>query len=170
MIEPGKRLKELSVRLNDKNDNTVVSAIRSLRNEKPYYGAIQLLAETYNISENTIIKDLIRDFMNDIKDPGARSEIMAEIKRDYSPGTIGMLVSSCWQSGLDYAGYALDLTQIFIKYDYTVALECFTVIEESIPKIPEGVRGEMILLLKEIAIKASKEKAALTIELITVLS
>jgi hypothetical protein len=170
MIEPGKKLKDLSVRLNDKNDSIVISAIKSLRNENPFYGAIQLLAETFNRCDNPVIKDLIRNFMNDVKESGVRGEVIAEIRKSYSPGTIGMLVSSCWQSGLDYTEYAHDLTAIFIKSDYEVAVECFTVIEESAPRVPGKVRAEMISLLKEKTAKATKEKAALTLELISVLS
>jgi hypothetical protein len=170
MIEPGKRLKALSVSLHDKNDNIIINAIQSLRNENPFYGAIQLLAETFDRSDNPVIKNLVRNFMNDIKDSGVRGEVIAEIMKNYSPGTIGMLVSSCWQSGLDYTEYAHQLTTIFIKYDYEVAIECFTVIEESAPKVPAEVRVEMISLLKEKAIKETKEKATLTMELIAVLS
>lgn len=170
MMEPGKRLKDLSDRLNDKNDNIIIGAIMSLRNEKPYEGAIHLLAETYDRSENKAIKELIKNFMNDIKDPGVRNEVMAEVRRNYSPGTICMLVSSCWQSGLDYAGYVHDFTEIFIKYDFEVAVECFTVIEESTPGVPKNTRDEMIILLKEKAVKVSKEKEALTVELISLLS
>ena len=78
-----------------------------------------------------MIKDLVRSFMNDIKEPGARTEIITEVMKSYKPETISMLVSSCWQSGLDYSEFAGDFANIFLTGDYITALECLTVIEES---------------------------------------
>jgi hypothetical protein len=170
MIESEKRLKELKSRLNDKDVNVIIECVKSLRNIEPFVGAIRILSETYDLSEDHAVKELIRNFMNDVKESGARSEVMTEITKNYKPSTISMLVSSCWQSGLDYSEYAADLAHIFLNYDYSVAIECFTVLEESSPRIPKKSKDEIILFLKENEGHVSKEKTALLVELITVLS
>jgi hypothetical protein len=170
MIESEKKLKELNSRLHDRNVSVIIESLKSLRNNEPFVGAIRVLSETYDLSENQVVKELIRNFMNDIKESGARPEVITEITKNYKPSTIGMLVSSCWQSGLDYSAYAADLAHIFLNYDYSVAIECFTVLEESSPRISKKNKDEIILFLKENEGHVSKEKTALLSELITVLS
>ena len=44
--------------------------------------------------------------MNDLKDQSVSKEIITEIRKPFKPSTIRMLVSSCWQSGLDYSEYS----------------------------------------------------------------
>jgi hypothetical protein len=167
--ESGKKLKELAAKLNDKNINVVNSAIISLREEEPFYGAIGILTEVYDKTDDLTVKGLIRNFMNDIKESGTRPEIMAEIRKSHKAETICMLVSSCWQSGLDYSGFAADLIKLFLNGDYLVSLECFTVIEESLHNIPEKMKNEMIIYLEQNKENIIDEKRALINELISIL-
>ncbi len=59
-------------------------------------------------------------------------EVINEIRKPWKSDTISMLVSSCWQSGLNYSDYSLDLAKVFLRGDYVTAVECLTVIEESV--------------------------------------
>jgi len=170
MIELEKKLKELAGKLNNKNKNVVRSAIISLRHEDPFAGAIRLLIEVFNKTDDIYIKDLIRNFMNDLKESDARPEVIAEIKKSYKSETAGMLVSSCWQSGLDYSAYTPELVMIFLNGDYVVSLECLTVIEESLSYIPRKKKNEMIAYLEKNKGDAMNEKSVLVNELISILS
>jgi hypothetical protein len=170
MIESEKRVKELAAKLHDKNKNIVSSAIISLRNEVPFSGAIRLLTELFDKTDDVNIKDLIRTFMNDIKESGIRSEVIKEINKSYKAETAGMLVSSCWQSGLDYSEFAPDLLKIFLKGDYLVSLECLTVIEESIINLSRKNKDDMIKYLNNNMNNKVGEKSALINELISLLS
>ena len=73
--------------------------------------------------------------MNDLKDQTACEEVIKEIRKQWKADTISMLVSSCWQSGLNYSDYSLDLAKVFLKGDYVTAIECLTVIEESVHEL-----------------------------------
>jgi hypothetical protein len=115
MTESPKKIIELQGKLNTGNRKIVFDAIISLRNEDPYKGALGLLAILFDSTNDLMIKDLVRSFMNDIKEPGARIEVVAEANKSYKPETICMLVSSCWQSGLDYSEFAGDFANIFVK-------------------------------------------------------
>jgi hypothetical protein len=169
MIVSGKKLSELESKLISKNKKVVSNAIDSLRNEDPFRGAIALLASLYDTTNDLIIKDLITHFMNDIKEPAARVEVINEIIKPYKQETITMLVSSCWQSGLDYSGFGGEFAKVFIRGDYLTALECFTVIEESAQNIPDLKKNELVNLLEKSGKNHSAEKYALLQALISVL-
>jgi hypothetical protein len=169
MIESGKKLKELEEKLYSGNKKVISDTIISLRNADPVKGAIGLLIYHFETSDDPEIKRLVIDFLNDLKEPGARIEVVAEIKKDFKPDTICMLVSSCWQSGLDYSGYAIDFADLFIKADYRTALECFTVLEESVTGISVPVKKEINKRLESGKKSFSAEKVVLADALIVVL-
>lgn len=170
MIESTKKLFELQGKLNTGNMKIVSDAIISLRNEDPYKGAIGLLSILFDSTNDLMIKDLVRSFMNDIKEPGARTEIVTEAMKSYKPETICMLVSSCWQSGLDYSEFAGDFANIFFTGDYMTALECFTVIEESAGNMAVSKKRDLKEFFERNIKGSSFEKAALVQALIAALS
>jgi hypothetical protein len=170
MVVSTKKLSELQEKLNYGNMKVVSDAIVLLRNEEYFRGAICLLASLFDTTNDIIIKDLIRSFLNDIKEPEAREEVVTEAKKGFKHETTSMLVSSCWQSGMDYSEFAADFANIFITGDYITALECFTVIEESAGSIQISKKNEIILFLEKNKPKSSVEKASLLQAMITILS
>jgi hypothetical protein len=169
MIESEKKLKDLQKKLISGDRKVVSDAIISLRSENPFKGAIGLVVNLFDKSGDLLVKDLIRNFLNDIKESALRTEIIEETMKDYKPDTTSMLVSSCWQSGLDYSGFAIQFVNVFIKGDYLTALECFTVIEESIPGIIYEQKCKIIDLLEENKGNFSVEKNKLLEALLMVL-
>jgi hypothetical protein len=170
MMKSEKKVSDLAIKLNDKNPSIVIAAINSLRNNDPFSGAIQLLAGLYDKTETDIIRNHVSSFLNDLKESSLRSEVIAEINKSHRNETQAMLVSSCWQSGLDYSDWASDLVQIFCKSDFVTALECFTVLEESSHTLPFEKKKELIALLKEKDNNKIPEKTALRRELISIMS
>ena len=170
MIDSQKKVKDLQDKLASKNSKVITDKIASLRNENPFSGAIRLLVDFFNTTNDPDIKDLIRNFLNDIKDPDSRTEVIGELKKDYTSDTIAMLACSCWQSGLDYADFSIEFAEILIKGDYLTSLECFTVLEESLLNISESNRNKIISLLEKNIETFAPEKATLTRALISILS
>ena len=164
-----KRTNELSAILKKGNNDSIIQAVTSLRDDEPFDGAIGMLVSFYDKCADKHILKTIEDFFNDIKDKSARPEIMDEIKKPWKSETISMLVSSCWQSGLDYSGYITDLARIFLGADYSTAIECMTVIEESVQKSARAVKDETIAVLMESPDAFMNEKNALVHELISIL-
>ena len=147
MLKSEKKVKGLSLLLSEENSSLISEAIGLLRDEEPFEGAISLLASYYDKSEDTLIRKAIEGFMNDLKDQSVCSEIIAEIRKPFKQATISMLVSSCWQSGLDYSEYSADMAEIFLRSDYVTALECLTVIEESVHELSLAKRKEIINII-----------------------
>ncbi len=169
MKKSEKRTNELSAILKKGTGNAIIQAVTSLRDDEPFDGAIGMLVSYYDKCPDKQILKTIEAFFNDIKDKSARPEIINEIKKPWKPATIGMLVSSCWQSGLDYSGYIMDMARIFLDADYSTAIECMTVIEESVPNSTKALKDETITVLMENPNAFMNEKNALVHELISIL-
>jgi hypothetical protein len=169
MIRSEKKLQQLAAVL-EKTDNLVISeAVRLLRDEQPFEGAIGLLVSLYDRSDDLAVRKAVGEFMNDLKDQTAAVEVISEIRKEWKPETMSMLVSSCWQSGLDYTDYISDLAKVFAKCDFATAVECFTVIEESADQLTPGSKNEVKTIITEGSADTQDEKKKLTLELIKVL-
>jgi hypothetical protein len=169
MIKSEKKIKELDEILNKDSNIVINEAIELLRQEKPFEGAIGLLTAFYERTDDFSIRKTIAGFMNDLKDQAACQEVIKEIRKQWKSDTISMLVSSCWQSGLNYSDYSLDLAKVFLKGDYITAIECLTVIEESVHKLSKASKDEIMKMLEESPVSQIKEKKELTLELIAIL-
>jgi hypothetical protein len=169
MIQSDKKLKEFKALLSGTESPVLRAAIVSLRDEEPFEGAIGLLAGLYDKTDDIPVQNAIRDFLNDIKDQSVSAEVIKEIRKPFRQETISMLVSSCWQSRIDYSEFSDDIINVFLASDYIVALECLTVIEESAFRLSREKKNEMIRYLGEYTGKFSAEKKDLTEELISIL-
>ena len=169
MIKSDRKIRELSALLSQNNNMAISAGIELLRDEEPFEGAVGLLVSYYDSTEDPQVRKTIENFLNDLKDQSVSSEVMGEIKKPWGHETITMLISSCWQSGLDYSVYCNDLVDIFLASDYMIALECLTVIEESAGNIGRDERDGIIAVIKDFTGIRGSEKQKLTDELIAVL-
>lgn len=170
MIRSEKRLRELSEILDKDNNILICEAIELLRTELAFKGAIGLLTAFYNKTNDLSIKKTIARFMNDLKDQSACEEVITEIRKQWNIDTISMLISSCWQSGLNYSDYVNDLVTVFLKADYITAIECLTVIEESSLGLSRNRKNEIINIIEQNIAAQVNEKKRLSLELMSILS
>ena len=68
-------------------------------------------------------------------------------------------------SGLDYSKHVSDITEAFMKGDYGTALECFTVIEESLPELADNQKDAIIKQIDQYPLSEEDDKKALVSEL-----
>jgi len=170
MIKSNKKLQELTSVLGKDNNLLISDTIEALRNEQPFEGAIGLLVTYYDKTNDTGTRKTIENFLNDIKDLSAREEVINEIGKQWKPRTISMLVASCWQSGLDYSDYSMEIMMAFLNGDYLTAIECMTVIEEFAHGLNREKKHEMIKIIDQNPVSAQNEKKALTDELMLILT
>ena len=169
MIKSDEKIKLLNEILNKDNNIVITEAIELLRQEKPFAGAIGLLTAYYDKTDDFSIRKTITGFINDLKDQSVCQEVIEEIRKQWKPDTISMLVSSCWQSGLNYSDFSLDLAKVFLEGDYITAIECLTVIEESIQNLNKATRDKILKMLEESPVTQITEKKELMLELISIL-
>jgi predicted DNA-binding protein len=170
MIRSEEKLAKLYALLNKDNNILITQAIKLLREELPFEGAIGLLTAYYDKTDDSSVRNTIEGFMNDLKDQSACVEVINEIKKQWKADTISMLVSSCWESGLNYSEFSRDLTDVFLKGDYITAIECLTVIEESVDELTRQTRDDLIKIIEDAPISPVPEKRPLALELISILN
>ncbi|MCK7529717.1 MAG: hypothetical protein MZV63_00980 [Marinilabiliales bacterium] len=71
------------------------------------------MAHYYEETSDEGLKLIISAFFNDMKERSCRAEVIESISAAGNPSSKAMLVSSCWQSGLDYSEYAVALADEF---------------------------------------------------------
>ena len=161
--------KELEHILTGGNFVKITGAIKAMREEPPFSGAINLLISFYNDTDNDSIKRLIRDFMNDLRDQASCTEVVEELRKDLKAETMRMAISSCSQSGLDYSDFSEVFAELFLSSDYMTAIECFTVIESNADRLERSKKDELIRIINEGISTGTGDKRSLALELISVL-
>lgn len=169
MTSPQNKRKELEHILSKENFVKITESIKVLRDETPFIGAIGLLVAFYNETDNSSVKRLITEFLNDLKDQSSCEEVIAVLKKELKPETQRIMVSSCWQSGLNYSAYSPTFADLFLAGDYLTAIECFTVIESFVDNLTGPEKDSLINLIREESAVGIGEKKALAMELISVL-
>ncbi len=169
MLKSEKKLAELNKMLINGEYNEINDRISMLRAEEPFEGAISLLAHFYDETNDKGLKDIISGFFNDLKERSGRAEVIDSISLVKNPASKAMLVSSCWQSGLDYSEHAVALAEIFMVSDYMTSLECFTVLDTCSQMINTADKSDIISRLEQEISKYEAAKQQLSRELIAVL-
>ncbi len=144
-----KKLAELGKVLIGGRSSEINERIRLLRAERPFEGALKMLALFYDRTEDERIKLTISGLFNDMKEQGATGEIIDAINVVTNQGSKAMLLSSCWQSGLDYSEHADSMAGFFMSGDYMTTLECFTVFETCISSVSVADRTSIIARLRQ---------------------
>jgi len=80
-----------------------------------------------------------------------------------------IIISACWQSGMDYSNNLDTFIGIFLKEDYLTALEAFSVIEQSLPYLEEHKLVQYREHLESGLNKVDKDKAPLVREMIKIM-
>jgi hypothetical protein len=127
---------------------------------------IKLLAE----NEDEEIRKQLVAFLNDLKDNSAIPAIMEAIDNEKYHHIREVLVSSCWQSGLNYGKYLADFVNLILTSDYPTAVEAFTVIEENISHLNSDEAKTMALRASQVIENADSEMKPLLKELVKLLT
>ncbi|MEE9462785.1 MAG: hypothetical protein V3V53_13185 [Bacteroidales bacterium] len=126
---------------------------------------LKLLSQTRN---ELIEKELIR-FLANIKKQDVVPLVVAGLKEPGRKSARAGILSVIWQSGLDYSKHMDLFIQLFLEGDYLVALESFTVIEQSIVHLSDQEIEEKRYNLLNVMDKVSEDKKPLARELVNLL-
>ncbi|PKP20944.1 MAG: hypothetical protein CVU05_07945 [Bacteroidetes bacterium HGW-Bacteroidetes-21] len=168
-MENNKIAAQIQAKLISGKMDDIIAAV-TLVSDKAQVDSLPLLASVYTQNNDQEIKNIIRDFFNNLKYTAAVKVILEMISTEKDADTKFMLVSSAWQSGLDYSENLSLFISLLIEKDFLLAFEAFTVIESSIDFIPN--EKAKILLAEDIRKKQksmSEDMVKMTDDLINML-
>jgi hypothetical protein len=140
-----------------------------LRSRKAIPGAILLLLDIFEQTQNEDVKKEIENFLNDLNHQDSTEEVLSAIDAAGKEHTKRVFISSCWQSGLDYSSYIHRFIEYSIRLDYLSTIECYSVIEEWSGSASSENTRVWIKMINESLVDQSDEKKALLKAIISVL-
>lgn len=167
------KIKQLIADLNSGNATKISSALKSLQVNGDVT-VIRPLVELLKTDLSHQLETEILDFLGDIKVSMAASEFIAILKDENYSRQRQQILSTIWNSKIDYSGYIAEFVEIACEGNFMEALECLTIIEnldgpfeenhilecqlhlrdyleDSTPKDPQKtqIMSEIALLIKE---------------------
>ncbi len=168
MTKPSKYYLEIQKKLESPNEIHVLDTIKEIRySGKPEI--IPLLLNLINSAKSTRIIQEVLTLFSQLKDQNCVPYIADALKEKDFGEKITPLIASCWQSGLDYSNHLNIFADLLIEGSYYVALESFTVIEESAHVASQEAIQKCILALEEKKHLVTTEKLPLFKALLDVL-
>ena len=169
MDEIKKKVEDLKSKLDTRSNTIIINTISALRKVEPYPGVIGLLAALHANTTNANIKIDLVNFFNDLKEQQLADEVINAINASNSMETRNMLISSCWQSGLDYSAYFDEFIGYCIDGDYISSLESFTILEPLIIDLDKDILKQHSDRIKKSIDSQSPDKQKLLYALIKLL-
>lgn len=166
-MQQDKYYKEIEKKFSAKNSDELLKTIKDIRHTGKA-DIIPLLFDLINKNSDAGIKNEIFILLGQLKDKNSVPFIIDEIKNKRSDKYMCQLITTCWQSGLDYSDHILIFAEKFVGSDYITSIEAFTVIEEWIHNSDKEVIRNCKKYLVDNINKIETEKKALYIELVKV--
>ena len=142
-----KSINQIIEKLKRTNTDEVLLTINHIRNSgEPKI--LKILIELLNGTNDEQIFSAIVNLLNDLKIQSATSEIITAIQDDNFRKIRKNLLTSCWQSGLDYSGYLSLFVEIFIMNEFDIAFEAMTIIENIEESYTDDIINPLIAKLE----------------------
>ncbi len=164
-VKRDKYYKEIEKNFLSNNEKVILHTLDEIR-KTGRAEIIPLMFDLLEIHTNDKITDEVFSILDQIKDREAVPYIISEITKKRCDRYRTRLITTCWQSGIDYSAYLLLFAENFVKGDYQIAIEAFSVIEENIHNSSDKIISECKDYLVNNIMKDAKEKRALHLELV----
>lgn len=144
----GKKLKEILSDLMSEDEKLQLKAVKSLKIHGDE-SMLEPLLVVYQSNPSVEVEVEIVDLFNTIKSSNTPPKI-AELLRDKDyKDSRHLLLSSIWNSGLDYRPYLKEVAQAAVEGDMLLALDTITIIENIEGGLSEDEIFEPLLIFKE---------------------
>jgi hypothetical protein len=166
--ERSAKITEIREQLKSGKPALIMEAIRLCRNE----GHAELVIDLMDALEKKLIpsiRDSIISLLNDLNYQHIVPLITGYISHHKAHPELQVLVSSCWQSRLNFSHQIPLFIDLLIEKDYAVALEAFTVVETSMNVATPQTLREQSERLRQSLPTLDNDKALLVKEMIRIL-
>ena len=154
-------------KLNSGNEKLIKESLEKLRRKGnkdliPEIGSLLLSKHSEEINKSVFA------FFADLKEQISVVKYVQFLSENRNIKDYHLLISACWENGLDYSEHIHFFVDLILKEAYLTAVEAFTVVEENIDKLNLQKRNELSEYINEQSKKVPQEKAALINELISI--
>ncbi|MFP4620467.1 MAG: hypothetical protein ACLFM7_04110 [Bacteroidales bacterium] len=168
MEEDKQKFREIRSGLSSNDSKVLASTLQEVQKS----GTAALIPELVGLLRRTNKKEIrnqILEILNNLKTQASATELARAVRKNKQRDLLAYLVAACWKNGLDYTDFIDDFIDIFIQYDYLLALDAFTVIENSTKYLSEVSVEPRINKLSSHEPEMDDNKKRLTGELIRIL-
>ena len=142
----GKRLKALLVDFTSKDLDKQIAAVQAMKihgNET----VIDALVKELSTTKHSELKEEIIELLNNTKSSLVPAKIVACLENKNYANCRQILLSTIWNSGLDYREFLPRILSVTLQGDMMEALECVTIVEnfEGVPE-DEELNESLVIL------------------------
>lgn len=123
-----KKIKQLLIKLESGDKTKILEALKGFQVHGDS-SVINDLLKVWNQHNEGEIANEILQFMSDLKHNDSVTPIMEAVKSDDYPNIRLNLLTSIWNSKVDYSEFLNDFIERAVKGDFMETLECLTIIE-----------------------------------------
>ncbi|MBN2485471.1 MAG: hypothetical protein JXB34_05830 [Bacteroidales bacterium] len=167
MEKPDKYYKETEQKFDSGKPAEIIGALNDMR----INGKASVMPLVFRLLEQNPAKEItdeIFTLLSQLKNKECVPHIIGALQSGRLEKYNTQLITTCWQSGLDYSEHIIVFAEHFIKGGYQTAIEAFSVIEEWIFESHHETVSECKKFLIGAMDKVSAEKKPLYIELVKV--
>ena len=117
------------------------------------------IIDVWNKGVSPSTEQEIVTFLGDIKSTSSAQTIMDVLLNEEYNKIHLQLLTTIWNSKVDYSEYIVDFVSIAVQHDFLVALECLTIIENMEGPFEEHHILDCEIILREFAEKHNEEEA-----------
>lgn len=160
---------KIKEQLFSENTEVVISAISSVKKKgnKLY---IPLLFNLLNSNPENEIVEEIQNLLATVKDKNTVPDFIKAIENKKYKSIWKVILTACWQNGLDFSKFLPVFIEIIINKDWDIAFEAFTIIDnlESLPE--QSIIEQSINKISAAMENISEQKAYFLREVLTKIS
>jgi hypothetical protein len=127
---------------------------------------IPVLLELLHSTRNTEIKSKIVALFSNLKESDSVPFIIEAIQNQKYEPELKLLVSCCWENGLDYSKYLSIFVDLLIFSDFLIAFEAYTVITNMTTTIDQAIIDIEIEKIDQAMHATIVEKKALMLDVV----
>jgi hypothetical protein len=152
------KIKSILKDINTGDEKKIIEGLKALKVNGDD-NVILPIIDLWNKGVSDNVEQEIITFIGDIKSTSSAQTIMdVLLNEEYNEIHIPLL-STIWNSKVDYSEYIVDFVSLAVQYDFAVALECLTIIENMEGPFEEHHILDAEIILREFAEKHNEEKA-----------
>lgn len=167
--EQNLRLQELKASLLSSDKQMVLNALGKIKHD----GMPQIIPDIFNLyltDPEDDIRSEIYSILEGLQNQECTKNVVEALQKNSYGKHTAKLIACCWHSKLDFEPYITVFADFFVLGNYDVAIEAFTVIEESLANSPREISDKCKTYLLERKKEVASEKEPLFNELIKALS